>query len=148
MEIVPPVNESGFYSIDSDNPFGPSNYHWIYENDFYSNTQSGAYRMNNGNTFITSAADDQIFEVNLDGDIEWYYQGNESTVRALKYPIDYFYNPITGDLNQDSVLNILDVILMTNIILELIDFNNQADINEDQIIDILDIILLINIILF
>ena len=49
---------------------------------------------------------------------------------------------------QAYVLYILDVILMTNIILELLDFNNQADINEDQIIDILDIILLINIILF
>ncbi len=148
LEIVPPVNESGFYSIDSNNPFGPPNYHWIYENDFYSNTQSGAYRMNNGNTFVTSAADDQIFEVNMNGDIEWYFQGNESTVRALKYPIDYLYNPINGDLNQDSIINILDVILMTNIILEIIDFNNQGDINDDQIIDILDIILLINIILF
>ena len=32
--------------------------------DFFSNTQSGAYRLPNGNTIITSTANSLIFEVN------------------------------------------------------------------------------------
>ena len=52
-----------------------------------------------------------------------------------------------GDLNQDEMLNILDVIIMVNIILELDDYQQLADMNEDGIVNILDVITLINAIL-
>jgi hypothetical protein len=52
-----------------------------------------------------------------------------------------------GDLNQDTIINILDVILVINIILGIDDFNNLADINIDNNIDILDVVLIVNIIL-
>ena len=52
-----------------------------------------------------------------------------------------------GDLNQDEILNILDVIIMVNIILELDDYQQLADINKDGIVNVLDVIALINIIL-
>ena len=52
---------------------------------------------------------------------------------------------ILGDLNQDGVLNILDVIMMVNII---IDPNAEelmiADMNNDESVNIQDIILLVN----
>jgi hypothetical protein len=54
---------------------------------------------------------------------------------------------IAGDLNQDEILNILDIIIMVNIILEGNDYQLQADMNEDGSINILDIITLVNIIL-
>ena len=148
LEIVPPIDENGFYDIDSINAYGPISFEWIFQGDFYSNTQSGAQRLYNGNTLITSAADQQIFEVNVDGQIEWYYQGEEHTVRALKYSDDYLGQVYIGDLNDDNIINILDVIIMVNIILEINDYDQQADLNSDQIIDILDIILLINIVLY
>jgi len=51
-----------------------------------------------------------------------------------------------GDLNNDLILNILDVIQLVNLVL-----NNQynfiGDINSDEFINILDIIELINIII-
>jgi hypothetical protein len=51
---------------------------------------------------------------------------------------------ILGDLNQDDILNILDIIIMVNIILELDDYESLADMNEDGIVNILDVITLIN----
>ena len=52
-----------------------------------------------------------------------------------------------GDMNQDGVLNILDVILITNIILNENVYNELADLNQDGSINVLDVILLITIIL-
>ena len=54
---------------------------------------------------------------------------------------------IAGDLNQDEILNILDIIIMVNIILEGNDYQLQADMNEDGSINILDIVTLVDIIL-
>ena len=55
---------------------------------------------------------------------------------------------ITGDVNSDNLVNILDAVLIVNMILDLIpsDFST-ADLNSDNTINILDIIILINIIL-
>ncbi len=57
-------------------------------------------------------------------------------------------NSIIGDFNNDSIVNVLDVILLVNYILtpELLELNG-ADINFDGEANILDIINLINIIL-
>ncbi len=52
-----------------------------------------------------------------------------------------------GDLNQDDLLNILDIIIMVNIILGLENDQLLADMNEDGIVNILDVITLINAIL-
>ena len=147
LEIMPPMNEDGTYFIENDNPYGPVSYHWIYQAGFYSNTQSGAFRLPNGNTIISSAQDQQILEVSMNGGIQWVYQGDDHTVRALKYSYDYFQEDILGDLNNDEIINILDVIMMVNIILDINNFSENADINEDSIVDILDIVLLINLIL-
>ena len=51
-----------------------------------------------------------------------------------------------GDINEDSLVNILDVILTVNLILDN-EFNESADLNSDSIIDVLDIVQLVNIIL-
>ena len=56
------------------------------------------------------------------------------------------------DLNQDTGINIVDVILLVNIILDgegqYSNCNNFGNINNDSGIDIVDIIELINIILY
>ena len=54
---------------------------------------------------------------------------------------------ILGDLNQDEMLNILDIIIMINIILEFDEYESLADMNGDGIVNILDVITLINTIL-
>ena len=56
-----------------------------------------------------------------------------------------------GDLNQDSVISILDIVLLVNIVLGNTSASNYelmvGDMNEDNILNILDIIALVNLIL-
>ena len=52
-----------------------------------------------------------------------------------------------GDLNNDTVINILDVVLMVNIILGDGSSSNISDLNMDGITNVLDIILLVNLVL-
>ena len=54
---------------------------------------------------------------------------------------------ILGDLNNDAIINILDIIVIINIILNDNDFNVLADMNNDNIINILDVVQLVNTIL-
>ena len=53
---------------------------------------------------------------------------------------------IIGDINQDTIIDILDIILIVNIIF-VNEYNYLADLNNDLIINILDIIFIVDIIL-
>ena len=53
---------------------------------------------------------------------------------------------LLGDLNSDTIVNILDIILLVNLILTQ-DSSPPADLNFDGIVNILDVILLVNMIL-
>ena len=59
---------------------------------------------------------------------------------------DQFYSYIQGDLNNDGIANVVDIILLVSIILNNED-NVIADLNNDGIINVLDVIVLVNIIL-
>lgn len=54
-------------------------------------------------------------------------------------------DPIIGDLNEDGLINIADVILIANIVLSANHNHNNADINNDELLDIIDVIIIINI---
>ena len=74
----------------------------------------------------------------------------EESIRTLIDYIDSFiYTP--GDLNQDDIIDVLDLVTVVNYILNQAEFSNiqqyAADINEDSNINIQDVILLIGIIL-
>ena len=56
------------------------------------------------------------------------------------------YEYIIGDINEDGLVNILDIVQLVNIVL-LNEFQSSADLNSDNIINILDIVQLVNIIL-
>lgn len=51
---------------------------------------------------------------------------------------------LLGDINQDSILNVQDIVLMINVIL-LNDYNVIADVNEDGYVNVLDVVVMINI---
>ena len=57
-----------------------------------------------------------------------------------------YESSISGDLNGDGLLNILDIIILANIILAE-EYDIIADLNEDGVVNILDIIVYVNIIL-
>ena len=54
---------------------------------------------------------------------------------------------LQGDMNQDNILNVLDVIIIVNMALGTIETNLNGDMNGDGGINILDVVLLANIIL-
>ena len=53
---------------------------------------------------------------------------------------------LQGDLNNDGILNVLDVVLMVNMVLDG-GYDEIADMNGDGIINVLDIVTLLNAIL-
>jgi hypothetical protein len=76
-EIVPPVDGSGNYTIGTGAAFGPTAPTWTYvgtpTSSFYSAEISGAQRLPNGNTLITSGVQGLLFEVTSAGEIVWKY---------------------------------------------------------------------------
>jgi len=150
LEIVLPYLENGDYMISENDAFEPTEPSWTYSgngNSFFSDMQSGVFRLPNGNTLITVADDAHIFEVNQEGEIEWDFQsGGGNIARAKKYGIDYLNQLVLGDVNNDQVVNVQDIIILVNIIIGEIDPVDFADLNNDEIINVLDILLIVNII--
>ena len=66
------------------------------------------------------------------------YQIDNSYCEEVEYQL--------GDVNQDDIINIQDVIIVINLILN-IEFDIVADINSDDIVNVLDVIQLIDLIL-
>ena len=68
---------------------------------------------------------------------------------VINYLDQFAYTP--GDVNQDDIIDVLDLVMIINNILNMTEFSNietlSADINEDGIINIQDVIILITIIL-
>ncbi len=77
-----------------------------------------------------------------------FYEGFVTNygINAPRLVIEWEYDYILGDINSDSIINVLDVIEIINLILNN-DYNFIVDMNEDQRIDVLDIIELVNIII-
>ena len=83
------------------------------------------------------------------------YANNEIDTEWMMYVLDELTGNnqgLLGDINNDSIINVLDVIQTVNIILGLnpspTDYELwAADLNQDGYIDILDIVLIVNTIL-
>ena len=79
------------------------------------------------------------------------YANNEIDTDWMMYVLDELIGDssegIAGDVNNDSLINILDVILLVNLILDGIDNSVSGDINNDGGINILDVVSIVNIIL-
>tara|TARA_B100000965_G_scaffold327534_1_gene290384 strand:+ start:5937 stop:7445 length:1509 start_codon:yes stop_codon:yes gene_type:complete len=152
IELEPPLNNNGTYNFAENLGYGPDSYLWVYTgNGFYSSFQSGAFRNPNGSTLITSASNAIVFEVGSSGEIVWELDIGETNVsisRAEKYGYNYFENVyLQGDLNNDGLINIQDIIGTINIALDIDEYNHSVDMNSDGTINVQDIILLVNIIL-
>ena len=53
---------------------------------------------------------------------------------------------VLGDINEDNLINVLDILLIVNIILNF-EYNYLADLNSDNLINVLDIVEIVNIII-
>ena len=158
IEFQPPILSNGLYSLDANEPFEPNEYTWInHSSNYYSLSHSGAFRMPNGNTLITIFGVPPLYEINIieideNGVLQWEYLGSLITFRASKYPYTYFNSMVQiGDINEDGLLNILDIVILVNCVLQIgygyECYDELGDTNLDGVINILDVVILINIIL-
>ena len=80
---------------------------------------------------------------NLTFNIEPIYHSYDSK----SYNFQIYAPQMSGDLNSDGILNILDIVILVEIILNSDEFNFAADVNDDGIVNILDVIMIVNLIL-
>ena len=80
----------------------------------------------------------------VSGPNDYYYQIQDSSFNFLYNQLDVGE---IGDINQDSDINVMDVVELVNIILGTNEANSFSDINQDNSVDILDVIQLVNIII-
>ena len=77
FEIEAPTDDVGHYLLNEGEPFGPATPTWSYTapepTSFHSSFISGAHRLANGHTLITSGAQGRFFEVTPGGEIVWEY---------------------------------------------------------------------------
>ena len=73
---------------------------------------------------------------------------NYDTINSVEMPFSISFSEsfIIGDLNNDSILNVLDIVMLVDILL-LMEYNIIGDINSDDIINILDIVQLVQLII-
>jgi hypothetical protein len=73
-EFAPAVDRNGHYMLPAKGPYGPADPVWTYSAPGFDATYiSGAQRLPNGNTLITSGPQGRFFEVNPSGTILWEY---------------------------------------------------------------------------
>jgi hypothetical protein len=58
-----------------------------------------------------------------------------------------FSSSILGDLNDDGLVNVLDVVVLVNMVLGISEEDYIGDLNNDDLINVLDVVILVNIIL-
>ena len=109
-----------------------------------------------------------INDINNDGLMDYAYGDFNGTIKIVTSPADVTtsfstqnglithmesikaYNQksyiLSGDVNNDSTINILDIIVLVNIILE-DETDINADLNNDGLINVLDIVIIVNMIL-
>ena len=98
------------------------------------------------------------FDVNAYGLLNGDYTGYvkiTSNGGSASFPINLSVGSDTGimpgDVNMDSVLNVLDVVILTNFILETdtpdSDQFDAGDINGDSVLNVLDVVNLVNLLL-
>ncbi|KYK19985.1 hypothetical protein AYK24_04550 [Thermoplasmatales archaeon SG8-52-4] len=119
-EIIPPVDENGFYYLEPDHTYGPKEPIWSYtaENptDFYASIISGAQRLPNGNTLICDGTSGVFFEVTHEKEIIWKYVNlypepvKTNVVKIHRYPLDYsgikeYFIKNDYNNNLDNILN-------------------------------------------
>jgi len=153
LEVTTPI-EDGYYSLEQNAPYGPETWSWMYNGgNITTPMQGGAFRLGNGNTFITQTHTSRMLEVDLDGNILWEYEyesefGGSWIARAQKYSTDYLTDTMLGDLNGDGMLDILDIVTLVTLILSGDNSNPAGDLNQDGSYNILDIVMLLNLIIY
>ena len=118
--------------------------------DWIENIESGSCgSLSDSNCELTPGCDWEYGCIQMGWWYNWCYTyGYECNGGTYSYDIGYCEETEFnfGDINQDNIVNIQDVVLVINLILDQ-EFDLSADINLDSTVNVLDIIQMVNIIL-
>lgn len=97
------------------------------------------------------ASQRDLYILDADGNIQ-YHQNISSGISNSVYNliedlINEIEDSILGDVNQDGIVNIVDIVQTVNMVLGTLPSDDLADINNDGQINIVDIVNLVNMIL-
>jgi hypothetical protein len=119
-EIIPPVNENGFYEYNPGTAYGPEEQIWIYTmpnpSDMFTGKCGSSQRLPNGNTLICSTDQGFFLEVTYDKEIVWRYDNpypllnpslSKDVSEAFRYPSDY---PGIPKVKNKSINELLDIL--------------------------------------
>ena len=127
-----------------------------FNSNFCSNSDIPLVLDQNPNLPIHSAFNGEhrdLIVMGADGITELY----RATLNSTYFPLyeddfreaiisNYPNDSMSGDLNGDEIVNILDIVQLANMILAF-EYSLEADLNSDGVVNILDIVQIINIIL-
>ena len=58
-----------------------------------------------------------------------------------------YSSSITGDLNDDGLVNVLDVVTLVSMVLGSSELSDAGDLNDDSLVNILDVVILVSMII-
>ena len=140
----------------------------IIDYDFVQNKiGGGAFGLPNGNIFVTTGVGYPSLEIQdpwTSPEIVQEIPNENQEFRMVKYVCDseqtdgYMYRVDIpecvetdyqlGDVNQDGLLNVLDIVQIVNYILGIMEFDelsqSAADVTQDGVINVLDVVTLVN----
>ena len=89
--------------------------------------------------------------VGLNTSLDYYNSNNKRGFLSGTSAGGFYYMPldslIAGDVTQDGIANILDIVYIVGLIVNNSPYENNADLNNDELVDIVDIVTLVNIII-
>ena len=166
IEFTPPVDADGNYTIDTGQPFAPSEPVWVQSTNIVQPIMGGVQRLPNGNTTATFGTLGRIVEFSPAGEVVWDYlnptggtdpQGVETgnvIFKANRYesdfagfagrdvsPSGYVEDWIVGDYNLNLGVDAMDVDMICG---NLHSGDLAYDVNFDAQIDIQDVNGLVN----
>ena len=128
-----------------------------FNNDIFNqiaNREVTGYYIFRDDEFIDFTQTTYYYDVNVVGGIEYcysvsaVYDNAQSNISDQSCVESYIVDFIAGDVNLDSTLDVLDIVIVVNMIFELEEPNYLlADVNGDSVINVLDVILIVNSIL-
>ena len=139
------LNIMGFYSLFVNEFPGEAN---ISLDPIFINSENGNYQLSANSPCIDSGISYYDFGDDLIVEIESYH-GVAPDMGAYEFNPHFSCEESLGDINLDGTIDILDIVLISNIIMGFSNPNDNqlciSDMNNDGTLNILDIIIIINV---
>ena len=97
--------------------------------------------------FFENNNNDQTFDLCLSDPVFSDENANGVSVTLGNCEEMDFSSGIVGDLNDDGLVNVLDVVVLVNMVLGISEAELTGDLNNDGLVNVLDVVILVSMIL-